>query len=97
MWMLRGIFLDRSATPPCGDARGLRLDSNLFTPSASALKVASQHFINAQPPLTTMLLWTSCRVLYHQPKTGVGYGTKNQIFTKKFSKEWNVGWCCSDC
>jgi hypothetical protein len=30
--MLRDIFLDRSATPPCGGARRrLMLDSNLFT------------------------------------------------------------------
>jgi hypothetical protein len=35
MRMLRGIFLDRSATPPCGDARRglLVLDSSWFKSS----------------------------------------------------------------
>jgi hypothetical protein len=41
--MLRDVFLDRSATPPCDDARrGILLDSNSFTPSMTAHDVKSR-------------------------------------------------------
>src|SRR5213076_591674 len=43
---------NRSATPPCSDARrGIALDSNFFTASPSAPSKEREQFLMARPPL----------------------------------------------